>query len=430
MSDAIFHFEIIVVGAGPAGIAAACAAAESGCRVGVLDDTPWLGGQIWRGEQRQPTQPQAQKWIERFRRSGATLLDQTSAIASPRPGMLMAEHPGGPREIHFQKLILATGARELLLPLPGWTLPGVMGPGGLQALVKNGFPVAGKRVVVAGTGPLLPAVADGLIKHGATIVSINEQTPMSRMMNFGLGLLRHPSKMLQAIQVKWRLLGVPYRASTWVVRADGDSHVRRVTLTNGQKTWTENCDVLSSGFNLVPNVELPLALGCALRNGFVRVDEWQATSVENVFCAGEPTGIGGADCALTEGQIAGFVAAGKKDEAEKIFPHRTGWHQFRTAMAAAFALRAELKALAADDTIFCRCEDATFGRVKQFRSWRDMKLQTRCGMGACQGRTCGAAAKAIFGFGMESVRPPVLPSRISSLLTISSESNTTTEIKH
>lgn len=421
MNNRVHEFEIVVVGAGPAGLAAACLAAENGQRVGVLDDTPWLGGQIWRGEQRKAARPEAQKWFKRFRLSGATLLDQTSVIASLRPGVLRAEHPSGAREIHFQKLILATGARELLLPFLGWTLPGVMAAGGLQSLAKHGWPVAGKKVVVVGTGPLLLAVADGLKKYGAHIVSTAEQAPLSRVAGFGLRLLAHPGKIFQGIGIKSRLLGVPQRFGVWPVKADGDGQLRSVTLTDGRKTWTEECDLLACSFNLVPNVELPLALNCELRDGFVRVDEWQATSAENIFCAGEPTGIGGADCALVEGQIAGLAAAGRKEQASQLFASRAGWHQFRAAMLAAFAVRPELKKLAADDTIFCRCEDVTFGRVKQFSTWRDMKLQTRCGMGTCQGRTCGAAAKVILGWGMESVRPPVLPARISSLMAISSD---------
>lgn len=129
-----------------------------------------------------------------------------------------------------------------------------------------------------------------------------------------------------------------------------------------------------------------------------------------------PLGIGGADCALVEGQIAGYAAAGDLARAKARFAERATWHQFRTALADAFALRPELKSLATDGTVVCRCEDATFGCLRQFASWREAKLQTRCGMGACQGRVCGSAAKVIFGWGMESVRPPVLPARVASLI--------------
>jgi NADPH-dependent 2,4-dienoyl-CoA reductase/sulfur reductase-like enzyme len=417
MSDANFQFEIVVVGAGPAGIAAACAVAECGKRVAVVDDTPWLGGQIWRGEQARPKQPQAQRWLEKFRECGATVLDRTSVIAAPENGLLLAEHLDAPREIRWQKLILATGARELFLPFPGWTLPGIIGPGGLQALVKNGMPIAGKRVVVCGTGPLLPAVAAGLRTYGAKIISIAEQAPMGRVMEFGFMLLRHPGKIIQGLGIGAGIFGVPYRFGVWPVKADGDDSVRSATLTDGRKTWTEDCDFLACGFNLVPNVELPLAVGCVVENEFVRVDRFQATSVANVFCAGEPTGIGGADCALTEGQIAGYAASGQTARAEALFGQRAAWHSFRAALAKTYVLRDELKTLATNDTLLCRCEDVALGRARVFSGWREAKLLSRCGMGACQGRVCGAAAKFVLGWGMESVRPPVLPARVNSLIT-------------
>jgi NADPH-dependent 2,4-dienoyl-CoA reductase/sulfur reductase-like enzyme len=414
MSETNMEFEIVVVGAGPAGLAAASAAGESGRRTALVDDTPWLGGQIWRGQKGRPRQ--ALEWIERFKKSGATILDRTSVIAVPQAGLLLAEHPDGPREIRSQKLILATGARELFLPFPGWTLPGIMGPGGLQALVKNGWPIEGSRVVVAGSGPLLLAVAAGLRHYGAHIICMAEQAPFSRVMGFGWNLLAHPSKILQGAQLKARLLGVPYRCGVWPVRADGTGQIRSVTLTNGETTWTEECDYLACGFGLVPNVELPLGAGCALRDGFVQVNEWQATTVNNIYCAGEPTGVGGADCALTEGQIAGYAAAGRQTEAQNLFAERASWHKFRNALAGAFALRRELTSLAGDDVLFCRCEDVTLGRMRAHNNWRDAKLQTRCGMGPCQGRVCGAAAKVVLGWGMESVRPPVLPARVQSLI--------------
>ena len=427
MSHGPFSYEIVIVGGGPAGLAAACAAAESGKAVAVLDDTPWLGGQIWRGQQANPIISQARQWLERFRRSRATLLDSTSVVAAPCPGVLLAEHPDGPREIHWNKLIVATGARELFLPFPGWTLPGVMGPGGLQAFVKNGWPVRNQRIVIAGTGPLLLAVAYGLRSHGAEIVAIAEQTPWLRVLRFGASLAPHPSKVLQASRLQLSLFGVPQHYGTWPVRAEGEDRVGEVTLTDGARTWRKSCDLLACGFGLIPNVELPLAMGCELLRGFVRVDPWQTTSVKNVYCAGEPTGIGGADCALVEGIIAGHAASGQTSKAEALFGRRESWHRFRAALAAAYALRPELKTLAREDTLLCRCEDVTFGRVRQFQGWRDAKLQSRCGMGPCQGRLCGAAARVIFGWGMESVRPPVLPARVRSLISQETEDQSESE---
>jgi len=416
MSEGILSYDLVVVGAGPAGLAAGCAAAESKASVAVVDETPWLGGQIWRGAKTVISNPQARKWIERFRISKATVLDRTTVIASPKPGILLAERDQGPLQIHFKKLILATGARELFLPFPGWTLPGVIGPGGLQSLAKNGWPVNEKRVAIAGSGPLLLAVAVGLKRLGAAVVSISEQAPQASIRNFAWFLSRHPSKLWQGVQLKLRLTGIPCRYGVWPVRAEGDEQIRSVTLTDGQNTWTESCDYLACGFGLVPNVELPLALGCELKEGFVWVDSNQATSVPNVYCAGEPTGIGGADCALVEGQIAGYAATDNNAKAEALLSQGASWHRFRTALAAAFALRPELKSPATDETLLCRCEDVTLGRVRQFSSWRDAKIQTRCGMGACQGRICGAASKFILGWGMESVRPPVLPALVGSLV--------------
>ncbi len=352
---------------------------------------------------------------KRFKRSNATLLDQCTILGRVGGRALLAEHPSGPREIAWERLILATGARELFLPFPGWTLPGNFGPGGLQSLAKHGWPVTGKRIVLAGSGPLLLAVASGLKKMGANIVSINEQAPLSRLISFGAGLLGWPAKLAQAARLKSSLLGTPFRCGVWPVQAEGAEHVQSVTLIDGHRKWTEECDYLACGFGLVPNVELPQVLGCQLQDAFVRVDEWHTSSVTDVYCVGELTGIGGADAALVEGEIAGLAASGRTEAAQKLFARRASWRRFASALASAFALREEVKCLALLDTLVCRCEDVTFDRMKAFGGWRDAKLQTRCGMGSCQGRVCGVAAKVLFDWGIESVRPPVLPGRVESL---------------
>jgi D-hydroxyproline dehydrogenase subunit alpha len=413
MSEAELRFEVVVVGAGPAGLAAACVAAENGCRTALVDDTPWLGGQIWRGQQGHPVI--AHTWIERFRQSKATLLAQCAILGPADRRVLLAEESSGPRQIVWERLILATGARELFLPFPGWTLPGNFGPGGLQSLAKHGWPVAGKRIVLAGSGPLLLAAAGGLRTMGANIVSINEQTPLRRLISFGAALLHWPEKLAQAACLKWALRGTPFRCGVWPVNAQGGQHLHAVTLTDGRRQWVEECDMLACGFGLVANVELPLALGCQLCDGFVKVDEWQTTSAPGVYAAGELVGIGGADAALVEGEIAGFAASGQEAAARGLAGRRASWQKFRASLVAAFALRPELSRLAAPETVVCRCEDVRFDSMKAFAGWRDAKLQTRCGMGSCQGRVCGAAARVLFGWGMESVRPPVLPGRIESL---------------
>lgn len=416
MTERAFEFDIVVVGAGPAGLAAACVAAESNSRVALVDETPWLGGQIWRGQQATPTVPAARNWFDRFQCSDATLLDRTCVIAAPAPGLLLAEYDGQPRQLRWKRLVLATGARELFLPFLGWTLPGVVGPGGLLSLSKHGWPVKDKRIVITGSGALLLAAAEGLLKQKACVVAVVEQAPWSKVASFGLSLWRHPAKLYQGAKLKAALRGVRCEFGAWPICAEGTEQVRSVTFTDGQRTWIMDCDLLACGFGLVPNVELPLALGCELRAGFVKVDQWQATNVPNVFCAGEPTGIGGADCALVEGQIAGYAAAEKLDRAEALLRQRASWHRFKRSLAEAFALRSEVKVLATPETIICRCEDVRLGQLRAFTNWREAKLHARCGMGPCQGRVCGPAAKELLGWGMDSVRPPVCPARVRSLI--------------
>lgn len=415
MPDQRLNFDVLVVGAGPAGIAAACIAAENRRTVAVVDNSPWLGGQIWRGIQTKTRGGTARHWLDRLQNSDVQIFSSATIFASPSANQLLAETPDGVLEFKWKKLVLATGARELFLPFPGWTLPGVMGPGGLHAMAKSGWPVAEKKVVIAGSGPLLLAVADGLKKEGARVSLVAEQANWSEVMRFGLSLLRHPRKLIQGVGIKSRIIGVPYHFGCWPVRANGSSQVESVTLTDGSRSWTVDCDYLACGFHLVPNLELPRLLGCAVSNGYVSVNEFQLTSVPDVFCAGEPTGIGGVDCALIEGQVAGWVAVEAPDYARKLFGLRADWHRFRASLHQAFALRPELRRLATPNTYVCRCEDVRLEDLSNCKSWRDTKLNTRCGMGSCQGRICGAAAEFLFGWKNDSVRPPLFPVRASSL---------------
>jgi NADPH-dependent 2,4-dienoyl-CoA reductase/sulfur reductase-like enzyme len=181
------------------------------------------------------------------------------------------------------------------------------------------------------------------------------------------------------------------------------------------RRWTVACDFLACGFHLVPNTELAQLIGCRIEDGLVAVDEMQRTSVENVLCAGEPTGIGGVEMAVIEGQIAGFSAAGAPDQAGKFLTRRRRMLGFVRALREAYALDPELRRLAQDATIVCRCEDVVYGDLRRYSGWRDAKLQTRCGMGPCQGRICGAAAEFLFGWRVESVRPPAFPVSVANL---------------
>lgn len=197
--------DVVIIGGGPAGLAAGCCAAEVGARITLIDDNPGPGGQIWRGERHAPSTLESREWFNKAQEASINFIGGAKVFDQPETGLLLVELSDGVLELGYRKLILATGAHERFLPFPGWTLPHVMGAGGLQALVKLGLPIAGKKVVVAGSGPLLLAVAAYLKKNGAEILLIAEQAPWSRLLKFGLGLLREPAKAFQTMELKTHL---------------------------------------------------------------------------------------------------------------------------------------------------------------------------------------------------------------------------------
>lgn len=408
-----FSTKLLVIGAGPAGLAAAATAAHPGDAI-VVDDNPAVGGQIWRAELNRQKHSAVRMFREAMDRGSVRILSST-AINGISGLTAVGESPNGRLEIEFEKLLIATGARELFLPFPGWTLPGVFGAGGLQAMVKGGLKLAGKRVVVAGTGPLLIAVAEYLKRRGARILAIVEQAPSSKVNRFALGLARSPAKLVQAIKLRASLLGIPYLNDSWITSARGEKRLQSVKFVTSGKPRSIECDYLACGFHLVPNTEIAQLVGCELENGFVKVDDRQETSVKNVFCAGEPTGIAGLDSAVFEGLIAGVTIWGHEKLARTVFLGRKSTRKFGEAMNKAFALRDELRHLADGNTFVCRCEDVTFGQLKHFNNFREAKLQTRCGMGPCQGRVCGAATQFLFGWESPNVRPPIFPVKMEHL---------------
>jgi NADPH-dependent 2,4-dienoyl-CoA reductase/sulfur reductase-like enzyme len=414
--------EVLVVGSGPAGIAAAATAATHGREVLLLDDNLAPGGQIWReattARQEEPDDVK-RKTLLTLRVSGAQIFSGWRVFDAPRSGSLRAIHDSGP-EIHtidvsYEQLVLATGARERLLPFPGWTLPGVFGAGGLEALARGGFSVAAKRIIVAGTGPLLLPVAAHLRQMGGRVTTVAEQASRRQLARFSTYLSRQPGKLIEGLQYRAASGGSRYRPGCWPVSALGTDKAEGVRLTDGQRTWEEPCELLACGFHLAPNTELASLLGCVLRDGFIEVDDVQQTSITNVFAAGEPTGIAGLESALLTGTMAGLAAAGKLEEAKALLPRRQKFERFAERLKTAFALRPEVLALAKPDTIVCRCEDVTYEALKSYEDWNDAKRQTRCGMGACQGRVCGPATEALFGWRASSVRPPLFPVPLSAM---------------
>ena len=414
------HFQTLVVGAGPAGIAAAVSAAEAGSRVALIDDNPEPGGQIWRAGRNQPGPDvthggNAARWRNRLTAAPVTRLQGWSVFDQPEPMTLRAEREGVAADFSADRIILATGARERFLPFPGWTLPNVMGVGALQAMVKSGLPIRGKRVVIAGSGPLLLAVAHTLHSAGANVVAIAEQASLASLAAFTASLATSPAKLLQGLRYKAATLGVPYHTGSWPLRAHGTGRVTSVVLSLKERTHEIPCDYLACGFHLVPNIELPAMLGCRIEDGFVAVDDLQHTSVSGIFCAGEPTGIAGLEASLLEGEIAGLAAANRTAKAQHLVPRKQAASRFAARLARAFSLRPELKSIPQDNTIVCRCEDVTLDALRPHPTWRAAKLHTRCGMGPCQGRICGSATAFLLDWNPGSVRPPMLPTLVSSL---------------
>ncbi len=407
---------LLIIGAGPAGLSAARAAAQAGWHITVVDDNPSPGGQIWRGGPGAAPQP-----VSRSLQAALAALPQvrllcgTRVVAARGPGALLLENAEHAWLQAFDALILCTGARELMLPFPGWTLPGVTGAGALQALIKSGLPVRGQRIVLAGSGPLLLAAAASARRAGAHVLRVVEQASAAQIARFGAGLWRWPGKVVQALG----LLSTQYRSGIHVIAARGAQRVEAVQLRQGGRDYTLACDRLAVGFGLVPNAELGRLLGCATAEDadgktVVAVDTRQATSLPGVFAAGECTGAGGVERAMAEGRIAGLAATGQTVP-QQALAERTRWAAFGKHVAEHFVLAPALRGLARPDTIFCRCEDVVFADVAACSGWTAAKLATRCGMGACQGRVCGAAAQHLWGWQAPSPRPPLVPARVGTL---------------
>jgi NADPH-dependent 2,4-dienoyl-CoA reductase/sulfur reductase-like enzyme len=412
-STATIQADLAVVGAGPAGLAAAAAAAAKGLKVCILDETFRPGGQIWRhlpGEE-----PRAARRLFAALaapgvqvRSGASVFDSWSEGGAWR---LAVSGPGGRLLVAAGAVVLACGAREEFSPFPGWTLPGVMGAGGGQALLKEGLDLRGEPTLVAGSGPLLLQVAATALEHGARLLGVLEQAPWSRLSGMAPVLASRPAKALQALRLGWTLRGRPYRPGWWVKEARGGERLETVVITDGRREKAVPCRWLFCSLGLVPNLELGRLLGCALDGGVLAADDGQCTSLPGIYAAGEVCGVAGVDAALAEGRIAGMAAAGAwnpaSPEGRALVRDRRRARAMGAKLLELFQPRKELLALPRPDTLVCRCEDVPFSAVDPAWGARETKLCTRAGMGPCQGRVCGPILARHFGHGLDTVRLPV-----------------------
>jgi NADPH-dependent 2,4-dienoyl-CoA reductase/sulfur reductase-like enzyme len=425
-SDNALRAQVLVIGAGPAGLAAARAAAAAGCDVLLLDAAPQAGGQIWRARQGVAAPPVADA-LARLAAAGARVLAGARVTMVLPDRTLLVDGPQGACRVRWERLILATGARERLLPLPGWTLPGVFGAGGLQALVKGGWPIAGRRVLVAGTGPLLLAAAATLRAERAQVAAIAEEADTPALARFAAGLVRHPRKAWQALKLGAALRGVTMIRGTRIVAIEGDGRVERVVLEGeGGRTRTIACDAVAAGWGLVPQTELAQALGCTLAPRFgaaaIAVDGVQRGSVAGVFAAGECTGVAGVQAARLQGEVAGTIAAaelqGRSADTRALATCLAREHDFAAAVAATFPMPRDWTARLRDDTLVCRCEDVAWSAVRAQPDLRAAKLATRCGMGHCQGRLCHDTLAAVLHWPRLPQRAPLAPAPLASLLAL------------
>lgn len=443
-------FDLLVIGGGPGGMQAALEAGLAGARVAMVDAAPQLGGQYLR---RPPTAFRARHpgalhhgWRDaedRFERLNAlpnvTLVAGSEVWGAERADGCVRVHLTGGHDgaVEAALAILATGASERVVPFPGWDLPGVLTVGAAQALLKWQGVRPGHRVVIAGAGPLLLPVASALVRSATRVIEVADATHPSAWTGAGTRLLA-PAKIAEAAGYLRHLAAarVPYRPRTAAIRAEGESRVEQVTLARLDAGWrvvpgterTVDADALCSSHGFVPSVELPAQLGCGLGGGptpTVLVDAQQRTDVNGVFAVGELTGVAGAAAATAEGGIAGSVAArqlGFPIDRTRLRAHgrrRAREQRFAAALALATAIPDGWIGWLDDDTLVCRCEEVPFGHVRHAieqrgaRDLRSVKLTTRCGMGYCQGRMCGATVRDLvhYATGAPAPDPTALSTR-------------------
>jgi NADPH-dependent 2,4-dienoyl-CoA reductase/sulfur reductase-like enzyme len=435
--------EVAIVGAGPAGLSAAVAASEAGCQVTIVDAYARPGGQYYKqmpGEFRSPRPdtlyhdfPQAQQLFAQIRDnahvqvlSGTTVWTAQAASTSSDPVTLYLNIGTGSVELRAEKVILAPGAYDRVLPFPGWDLPGVMTMGAAQTLVKSQRVLPGQRVVLSGSGPFLLPVAAGLAQAGAHIVAVYEATTPLQWSPYALKVWNHWDKLWEGGDYI-RLLrkqGVPLHFGRAVIRASGYERVEHVTVARLSTDWQTiagseeqiEVDAACVGYGFLPSLELSYLLGCAHRYDPVQAtfvvqhDADMQSSHAGVFVAGEITGIGGSAVAMPQGTLAGLAVArqlGHLSESaakEKMAPYRKVLRHrqaFAVLLQRLFRLRPGWLSWMTPETLICRCEEVPFQQIEAaIKSYhahdvKTVKAMTRCGMGLCQGRVCGHAVTAI-----------------------------------
>jgi NADPH-dependent 2,4-dienoyl-CoA reductase/sulfur reductase-like enzyme/bacterioferritin-associated ferredoxin len=407
------HVDLTIVGAGPAGIAAAGTAASRGLQVVLLDERSHPGGQVLVGAEKNPQHDTDGRAVQRGRALLAKLQHlqveiQSQTIVWGIDGCRIASAcPEGTQEIEASAVIIATGAREFVPAFPGWTLPGVMTLGGAQNLIKRHAVLPGRSMLIAGTGPLMWALAANALEQGGNVRAIFDASQLLKWagtlaqinaLRDRVGLALHYWKTIVSHQV-------PYRWLRDHLQAHGVDELESVSI--GSRSF--DVDTLCVGFGFRPNIELLQLAGSSLKfdsllGGWIPVlDGLQQTDRPGVYAAGECAGVGGAEKALVEGELAALSVLSllgqtltAEDQKRMRWLHRRRRNEIRFAKILNKAsktpeiYRRELE----DDTLLCRCESVRVGQVRhafqqQATSLDELKNELRVGQGMCQGRTCG-----------------------------------------
>jgi NADPH-dependent 2,4-dienoyl-CoA reductase/sulfur reductase-like enzyme len=416
----------VIVGAGPAGVRAAETLVAHGVFPVVVDEAPRWGGQIYR--QPPPGFARSRSALYGFeaKRAGAVhgAMGAILQHVDYRPDTLVFGAEGGRLDLlsagrthtlPYDQLIVATGATDRVLPFPGWTLPGVYTLGAAQVALKFQGCTIGRRVVLAGTGPLLYLVAWQYAKAGAEVVAVLDSASMHDKLSAVPALLRQPAVFAKGLYyLGWlRAHGVAVHTGARLVRAEGGERVRALRWSDGRGEHQLECDAVGFGYALRSETQLADLLGCRFayepqqRAALPVRDAAGRSSIQGVYLAGDGAGIMGADAAEWAGERAALALL--SDGGMQTDAARGRWLEaqlervsaFRHGLERAFPFPQDWAVHAPDDLVVCRCEEVTAGELRQCardtgaRELNRLKALTRVGMGRCQGRTCGVAAAEI-----------------------------------
>jgi D-hydroxyproline dehydrogenase subunit alpha len=411
-------YDAVIVGGGPAGLAASLDLAQAGARALIIEEQRELGGQYFKQRHSQILNQYGQ-----FRPAGARLIQSVLAAgvtcltghlvwgAQDDELWISGLDSGHVSRVGGRLILVASGAYEKTIPFPGWTLPGVCTPGCALHFATVDKVRVGRRVLVAGSGPFLLPVACSLVEVGASVVGVLEAAHPYRISMTAFSAATHLKRMGELTQYISTLVRnrVPIRQGWRVTEALGNGRVERVRYSSNQDQTEEAAvDALCVAYGFSPSTELLRLLGVECKRDRVSgdpvpvIDDFGRTSRPGVYVAGEAAGIGGIDAALNGGRLAGIamaadlglVPASGKARVGGLLQKQTRLRNFALLTARLYAFDTDYGSVA-DSTIVCRCECVTAGSVRHtaVNTWSDLqavKGLTRAGMGPCQGRECGA----------------------------------------